>query len=101
MSKDELENAGVSISIQETGEEDRTTIKHLDCATAHKTLGLQKTPIGNQDKQLEHISERSEEISQAIVTSSVTRIQATTSWNSIHIPAVVYPLVATNFQEKD
>jgi hypothetical protein len=101
MSKDELENAGVPISIQETGEEDRTTIKHLNCATAHKTLGLQKTIKGNQDKQLEQLSEKSEEISQAIATSSVTRIQATTSWNSIYIPAVAYPLVATHFQEKD
>ena len=101
MTKQELEQEGVSISIQESGENGKTVINHLDCNTAHRTLGLQKNPIGNQDKQLEHISEKSDDIAHAIATSSVNRTQALTSWTSMYIPAVAYPLVATHFQEKD
>jgi hypothetical protein len=49
MTKSELEQAGVSIHIQESGEKDKTIINHLDCNTAHRTLELQKTHIGNQE----------------------------------------------------
>ncbi len=43
MTKTELEAQGVSISIHETGKETATTIKHLDCTSAHRTLGLYKS----------------------------------------------------------
>jgi hypothetical protein len=72
ITKQELEEAGVTISIQESGEKNKTIINHLDCNTTNRTLGLQKTPIGNQDKQLKQIHEKSNDISQAIATSSVT-----------------------------
>jgi hypothetical protein len=99
--KAELDQDGVSISIQESGEASKTIIQHLDCSTAHKTLGLQKTPIGNQDEQLQKIHEKSNNIAQAIATSSITRDQAKTAWTSMYIPAIAYPLVATYFQEND
>jgi hypothetical protein len=57
--------------------------------------------IGNQDKQLEQLHEKSNKISQAIATSSVNRIQTMTSWTSIYLPAVAYLLVATHFQDRD
>jgi hypothetical protein len=73
ITKQELEKSGVSISIQESSKKDKTIINHLDCDTAHRTLGLQKTPIGNQDKQLEQLHKKSDGISQAIATSSVNQ----------------------------
>ena len=63
MTKTELEAHGVSISIKETGQESATTIKHLDCKTAHRTLGLYKSPTGDQTEQLEKIQEKSKKIS--------------------------------------
>jgi len=99
--KDKLEAMGVMIQVQEAGNVAPTTIKHLDCATAYRTLGLHKNPMGNQDKQLQKLQENSARIAGAIATSSITRAQATTAWNSIYIPSVAYPLLATYFQEED
>ena len=42
--KDELETMGVTIQVQEAGNVAPMTIKHMDCATAHRTLGLHKNP---------------------------------------------------------
>ena len=95
MTKDELEAKGVSIKIQENEQGTPTTIKHLDCNTAHRTLGLYKSPTGNQSDQIEKITEKSNTIAASIAASSVTRSQATIAWNSIYVPAVAYPLVAT------
>ena len=88
MTKQELEEAGVTLQLTEGDNTNQQEIKHLDCSTAHRTLGLQKTPIGNQDKQLEHLQEKSNTIAQAIGTSSITRTEATLEWNYIYIPAV-------------
>ena len=70
--KEELETMGVTIQVQEAGEAAATKIKHLDCATAHRTLGLHKTPMGNQDEQLKKLQENSARIACAIATSSIT-----------------------------
>ena len=99
--KDELEAMGVMIQVQEAGKAAPRMIKHLDCATAHRTLGLHKTPMGNQDEQLKKLQENSARIAGAIATSSITRAQATTAWNALYIPSVAYPLLATYFQEED
>jgi hypothetical protein len=101
MSKEELEKAGVTIAIQETGESGKTIINHLDCNIAHKTLGLQNTPIGNQDEQLEQLHEKSNNITQAIASSLINRTYAKIAWTSMYIPAVAYAMVATHFQEQD
>ena len=101
MSKEELERAGVTIAIQETGETGKTIINHFNCNMAHKTLGLQKTPIGNQDKQLEQLHEKRDNITQAIASLSINRTYAKIAWTSMYIPAVAYPMVATHFQEQD
>jgi hypothetical protein len=77
MTKEELEETGVQIKLTEPGEEHKTIITHHDCATAHRTLGMQKTPIGNQDEQLKKLQEKSETITQAIAASSLTRTEAT------------------------
>jgi hypothetical protein len=94
MTKQEIEEAGVTIQLTEGNNTNPQEINQLDCSTAHRTLGLQKTPRGNQDKQLEKIREKSNTIAQAIGTLSVTRTEAQLAWTSIYIPA-------THFQEKD
>ena len=99
MSKQDLEERGVSISIQEENNADTTTIKHLDCSTAHRTLGLYKSPTGNQAEQLSQLQEKSKKISASIAVSTITRSQARIAWNAIYIPAIAYPLVATYLTE--
>ena len=95
MTKEELETRGVSISIQENNQEAPTKIKHLDCNEAHRTLGLYKSLTANQQDQTTIIQNKSNKISESIAISTATRSQATIAWNSIYIPAIAYPLVAT------
>ena len=99
MTKEELDDQGVSISIHEADYTTATTIKHLDCNTARRTLGLYKSPTANQDAQITNIQEKSKRISDNIAASAITRSQATIAWNSIYIPAITYPLVATYINE--
>jgi hypothetical protein len=40
MSKQDLEDSGVKIQIQETRKDQPTEIKHFDCDEAHRTLGV-------------------------------------------------------------
>ena len=98
-SKEELEKLGVKILIKENEDDEPTEIRHLDCDTAHRTLGLYKSITGNQTMQIQRLKERSENISQSVASSSITRSQATTAWNSIYIPSIAYPLVATYIDE--
>jgi hypothetical protein len=43
----------------------------------------------------------SDHILKAIGTLLVTRTEATLAWDTMYIPAVAYPLVASHFQEKE
>jgi hypothetical protein len=97
--KDELEADGVWVTIQETGAHIPTQIRHLDCNTAHRTLGVFKTITGNQKEQERQTRVKSETICRAVGATNFTRQQATTAWNSIYIPGVTYPFVATYLEE--
>jgi hypothetical protein len=46
-SKQELEEQGVQITNTEADKDQPTVIKHLDCNTAHQTLGVYKTLTGD------------------------------------------------------
>ena len=61
MSKQQLEDRGVKIQIQETGKDQPTKIKHLDCDEAHRTLGVYKTITGNQMEQKKQTSQKAKE----------------------------------------
>ena len=100
-SKQELEENGVKIAIQEIGKDQPTEIKHLDCDEAHRTLGIYKTITGNQQEQKKQTSQKSETISRAVGASHFTRKQAKTAWNAIYIPGVTYPSVATYLKQKE
>jgi hypothetical protein len=103
MTKAELEEPGVQIRLIEPGEVQatETEITHHDCSTAHWTLGMQKTPIGNQDEQLKKLQEKSNQIAQAVKASLLSQTEAMAAWKTMYIPAVAYPTVATYFQEAD
>ena len=100
-SKQNLEESGVKLQIQETGKNGLTEIKHLECDEAHRTLGVYKTITGNQMEQKKQTSQKSENITRAVGAASFTRKQAEAAWNAIYIPAVTYPSVATYLQEKE
>jgi hypothetical protein len=100
-SKQELEEAGVTIAIQEKGKDQPTEINHNDCNTAHQTLGVYKTITGNQSEQKKQISEKSETISRAVGAANFTRNQTKTAWNTMYIPGVTYPSVATYLEERE
>ena len=61
-SKQELEEAGVTIAIQETGKDRPTEIKHINCNTAHRTLGVyktisQETKVNNKSRQVKRVTQ--------------------------------------------
>ena len=95
MSKQDLEESGVKIQIQENGKDQPTEIKHLDCDVAHRTLGVYKTITGYQSKQKKQTSQKSETITRAVGAANFTRKHTKTAWNAIFIPGVTYPSVAT------
>ena len=101
MSKQKLEAMGVQIQIKETGKDQPTKIKHLDCDEAHRTLGVYKTITGNQMEQKKQTSQKGETITRAVGAATFTRKQTKTAWNAIYIPGVTYLSVATYLQEKE
>jgi hypothetical protein len=82
--------------MQETGEEDKTTIKHLDCETAHKTLGLRepryttRAPLGKKQR---NITSHSNLVSHKNPSSNIMELNI--------YPRSCNPLAATHFKEKD
>jgi hypothetical protein len=52
MSKQDLEDSGVKVQIQENGQDQPTEIKHLDCNEAHRTLRVYKTIKKNKRNKL-------------------------------------------------
>ena len=101
ISKQELEEAGVKIAIQEQGKDQPTEITHIDCDTAHRTLGVYKTITGSQKEQKRQTSEKSETISRAVGAANFTRKQTKTAWNTMYIPAITYPSAATYLEESE
>ena len=100
MTKEELEEKGVAMMIQQD-DGTHTTIQHYDCNKAHRTLGLYKTITGNQDKILKQTKEKSEKITIAVGAANLSKDHARIAWNAMYIPAVAYPFVATYMTEKD
>ena len=100
-SKEDLSSNGVQITIKEPDTNQLTEIKHLDCNTAHRTLGLYKTLTGDQKEQIKQTKTKSETISRAIGAAHFTRKQAKTAWNAIYITGVTYPFVATYLEENE
>jgi hypothetical protein len=101
MTKEELEEKGVAITIQQDDGTHTTTIQHYDCNKAHRTLGLYKTITGNQDEQLKQTKEKSKKTTIAVGAAHLLKDHARIAWNAMYIPAVAYPFVATYMTEKD
>jgi hypothetical protein len=75
MTKEELEENGVEITVQQN-DGTSTTIQHYDCNKAHKTLGLYKTITGNQEEQLKQTKDKSEKITSSVGNAHLTRDHA-------------------------
>jgi hypothetical protein len=97
-SKQELEEQGVQITIQEADKDEPTAIKHLDCNTAHQTLGVYKTLTGGQAEQQKQTSNKSETISTAVGAAHLTRKEAKLAWNAIY-PGSNIPLCRNYLRE--
>jgi hypothetical protein len=78
----------VQITIQEAGQDLPTIIKHLDCNTAHRSLGVYKTLPGDQTEQQKQISSKSEQISAAVGAAHLNRKETKLAWNAIYTPGV-------------
>jgi hypothetical protein len=100
LSKENLSSNGVEITIKEPDSNQLTEIKHLDCNTAHRTLGLYKALTGDQKEQIKQTKTKSEIISRAVSAAHFTRKQAKTAWHAIYITGVTYPFVATYMEER-
>ena len=78
-----------------------TQISHVDCDTAHRTLGQMKAPTGNQTAHLQFMLQRSNTWLAAIKESSLSRVEAQVAFDAIWFPSLSYGLGTTNLSFKE
>ena len=76
-------------------------IKHVECDTAHRTLGQMKCPTGDQSAQLTYMKQRSNTWLAAIKESSLSRAEAQVAFDTIWFPSLAYGLSTTNLSYKE
>ena len=76
-------------------------INHLDCNTAHRTLGQMKSPLGNQYAQLQRMTNKSNTWLAAIQESALSRTEAQAAYEAIWFPSLSYGLGTTNLTHQE
>jgi hypothetical protein len=66
----------------------------------HKTLGHFKSPAGNQQAQLQAITQKAKRIATLISTSPVNRYGALLAYHTVYVPSVKYPLPQSFFTKQ-
>jgi hypothetical protein len=91
-------NAGIRIN---TGSETFQRIPEVSAHTAHKTLGHCKDPAGNQNRQRQVITEKSNQAARFVARSPLTRDEAWTYYFAIYLPSIGYPLPNCHFNKQE
>ena len=76
-------------------------IPHYDTNDAHLTLGLWKSPSGNQTQQFNHLMTKSMKWTASIRAAPLTKDEATLSYSRIYIPSLRYGLGTCYFTPGD
>ena len=91
-------NQGIRIA---TGKGQYQQIPEVSAHTAHKTLGHYKDPAGNQNRQRQILTDKSNKAAGFVATSPLTREEAWTYYFAIYLPSVGYPLPNCHFTKHE
>jgi hypothetical protein len=83
---------------------DRQTVKDIkfrSAFTAHKTLGHQKDPSGNQGKQYEVLLDKSNDAGKFVARSALQHKDTWTYYFAIYLTSIGYPLANCHFSLKE
>jgi hypothetical protein len=89
------------ISIFDSTTSSTTLIPQKEVTEAHKTLGVWKSPIGDESKQKKILQEKSDHFATKIASAQLTRYQARLAYNAMYSPAMTYCLPACNINAAD
>ena len=73
-------------------------IPHFDAHDAHLTLGVWKSPSGNLEQQLDHLTAKSRKWTSAMQAAPLTKDEAFLSYCRIFIPSLRYGLEPATFK---
>jgi hypothetical protein len=79
---------------------DLIQIKQLSSHQSHKLLGCYKSPLGDQQDQLNILKTKCRDFAKVVNTSTLDRHESMIFYRHIYIPSVTYPLSSTFFTEK-
>jgi hypothetical protein len=79
---------------------EKYTMEYLPPSVAHKTLGHYKEPMGIQKVQFQRLKEKSDQATEFLWTTHLTRQEAWTFYHSCYLPSVMYPLTSSFLSEK-
>jgi hypothetical protein len=74
-----------------------TEIDQKDCSTAHKTLGVTKTPNRSQTGEMARLTKKSNQHAAAIFSNSVTHSDSLTTYQVYHLTSICYSLSVTYY----
>jgi hypothetical protein len=91
------------VQVTDTSSGNIQTLKYLPPTVAHKTLGHNKEPAGLQKAQFRTLKKKSDQITDFLTSSQLTREEAWIYYYACYIAAVSYPLTASTltFQQLD
>ena len=76
-------------------------IKHVDCTTAHRTLGQHKTPSGDTSAHLRYIQTKSNDWLHTIKEANLTKTEALAAFETMWFPSISYGLGTVNLTYKE
>jgi hypothetical protein len=76
------------------------TIKQKDVREAHRTLGVYKTVVGDEQCHYEYLQEKSDKYAQTTATARLSRRQARTAYSTMYMPAMLDGLPAMSYSNK-
>jgi hypothetical protein len=77
-----------------------TEIEQIDCTSAHKTLGVMKSPNRYQAGKIARLTKKSNQHAAAILSNSVTHSDATIAYRVYHLTSIGYSLGVTYIPTK-
>jgi len=78
----------------------KTIILQLEPNKARRTLGVCIALDGNDEAELQHLTEIAATWSHQMEKAHLTQTEAKFSLHQVLVPKLTYPLVATNFDEQ-
>jgi hypothetical protein len=88
---------GTPITVESSAGTGHETIRHFDCTTSHKTLGVMENPSLNYEEEWSRLCDKVTALTSHLVVDPMYPGDASTMYSSILMPSVGYSLVAMSF----